>query len=791
MVTMMLAGTLILATPASAAPGDLAAPAYTDGDWWNYTVSGPYQVPTVAGDYDVEFTQAQGWLRFEVDGTTSYLGEVAWVMEVTGNLHLTGTWSGNSESGETSVDARISGREWRAVDDLALVGSSLSYTGRVEIATMSGPEYFDLQIGLTLTMDAPLRMMLFPVPIAQLPKEQHTVVVTNVFTTGDDVITVVEVWDYLASYKGLSDVQGNTITFNNQNRFDVLGNVTVDEEPTPLEGSLYFENQPRKGVTIDLIRHMELLNYYVSQVTGRPDLVVGEDEFNSTDPFPVEGTEINITSTVHNLGTRDVMDVSVELWAAFEDEPPARQNSTRIGSIVGNDRAIVHFNWSAEVVGDWEFYLRVDPANTIAEARENNNEVSMLIVVSPFAPKPNLLVEENAILLDPPSPVHNRTAVKVTVAVSNLGEGTAYNVTLDFFMGRPGAGGQPIAWRETIEVIPVGQKKLASIWWTPEVAGSHEVWVYLDQNNTINETVETDNLGSVPIIVIASPEGGVDLVVVRIKVLDTDGAEKAPYPQGMRVTIQVIIQNVGKEDADRVHLSVYVDEESPNTLLGSHEGSIDAKDDVRWEVKWTVDVTDGTHEILAKVVALGSVEAAPKDNSRTQEFVVGKRVLLPPEPLDITIVPNANMLDPSQKVLVSGKVTIAKNGFEVPGATVSIRFKDQATPMVVTTNELGRYLVELDAPTEPGSHRIIVSAVLGNSEGESTYAITVKELSDVDNGSGSGDDGIDSLYFIISVVIILAIGMPLTYYLLLSKAAINRRIRKVHEEIVEIVEEEE
>jgi len=32
--------------------------------------------------------------------------------------------------------------------------------------------------------------------------------------------------------------------------------------------------------------------------------------------------------------------------------------------------------------------------------------------------------------------------------------------------------------------------------------------------------------------------------------------------------------------------------------------------------------------------------------------------------------------------------------------------------------------------------------------------------------------------------------MPLTYYILVSKAAIRRRVRHVHEEIVEIVEDE-
>jgi hypothetical protein len=37
----------------------------------------------------------------------------------------------------------------------------------------------------------------------------------------------------------------------------------------------------------------------------------------------------------------------------------------------------------------------------------------------------------------------------------------------------------------------------------------------------------------------------------------------------------------------------------------------------------------------------------------------------------------------------------------------------------------------------------------------------------------------------------MAVLMPLTYYILVSRMQIKRRVRHVHEEIVEIVEDEE
>jgi len=632
--------------------------------------------------------------------------------------------------------------------------------------------------------------MLFPVPIAQFPKEEHTVTITRIFTTGTSESTRVEVWDYAATYRGLSDVQGNSITYSGQNKFDVKGNVTVDSIPTAFDGSVYFDGQPRKAVTVDGVRNMEVVNYHISQAIIQPDLVVGEAGFNSTHYYPVEGREINISCIIHNLGVRDVMDVSVELWASRDDEMTVRQNHTRIHSIVSNDKAVVHFNWTADEIGEWEFTLRVDPANTVTEAREDNNDVSMLVTVVPFAPRPNLVLEDDGITLDPPSPVHNRTAVRVSATIANIGDGDAGNVTVDFYLGSPDDGGVPIGWRETIDFIPSGETRSAWINWAADEPGTQEIWLLIDQNNGINETVETDNRGHIPLIVIKSPEGGVDLTVAYIKLLDPNREESTPLPFGMRTNIQVIVTNQGPNNAERVHLSVYVDTEDVEGLIGSKEGRVNINEPQTWELEWVVDMEDGDHEIIAVVYAIGDVETTFKDNTKVQTFTIGPRVIPQPEPLAITVFPDANLLAPGQKVQVSGKVTFEKNGFEVPGATVSVWFNGVNQPEMVTTNELGRYLAELTVPTKPGSYRLVVSANLGNSEGENTFTVTVKADDSNNGGSGSEDDGINMAYFGIALVIILAIGMPLTYYLLLSKSAIDRRVRKVHEEIVEIVDEE-
>ena len=788
-LVMLLCSSLYFTQPTAAAPGDLRAPVYTDGDWWNHTWNGDHFVPAKVADYDIEFTSVQGWLKLTVDGTTSYLGKVAWVMKVTGKARFAGDWSSGTETGTTSLDANVEGIEYRSAEDMALLGSAVSYSGTTEIATLSGPENYDLVIWENRTLDKPLRMLLFPVPIATFPRESHNVTMRSSFEVGTFSTQVVERWSYESTYKGLTDVEGGDVTFINQHTFSIKGNVTVGEKRTPIDLGVYYENTPRRAVTVDQVRGLEVGIYEMSGATGHPDLVVADGEFNVTDYAPTEGSEVNFTVTVHNLGAMEVLVVGVELWAAVDEDRPARQNSTTVPSILPNEKAIVHFNWTAEEVGQWKFFLRVDPTNVITENREDNNEASLMLIVSHDVPMPNLYVVEDGIAMDPPSPVNNRTGIQITITVGNDGEGPASNVSVDLYLGEPGSGGFLIGWRETIDEIPAGESRKAWINWGANVPGNQNLWVYLDSNNTVDETVETDNLASTPIIIVASPHGEVDLVVESIEMVDTNGLEIQPFPRDEQVTVRVTVSNVESNNAPRVHMSVYVDTEDPEGLIGSLEGPIDAKGRVIWEVTWTVDREDGDHEVIATVWALGEVEATYKNNLDTFEFKIGPRSYPDPEPLDITIYPDSTLVGPGTVIQVSGKVTLAKNGFEVPDATVYIQVRGQDDHVEVMTNNLGRYLANVTVPNKVGNYRMEAQVRLGLSEGDNAITITVEQKTTNPN-NGGGEDGFSMSYFIISLIVVLAVLMPLTYYILVSRAAIRLRVRHVHEEIIEIVDDE-
>jgi hypothetical protein len=566
--------------------------------------------------------------------------------------------------------------------------------------------------------------------------------------------------------------------------------VTEGEDQTPVELQVYYEKTPRKTITIDRMRDLEVSTYQVAIAAPHPDLVVADGEFNVTDYEPTSGDEVNFTGTVHNLGNREVLVIVVELWASLDDDRAERKNATTLASIDANEKAVVHFNWSTEEVGLWTFFLRVDPTNTITETREDNNEAELQLVVKHDVPLPNLYVVEEGITMEPPSPVTNRTAITITVIVGNDGVGTATNVTVDLYLGEPGENGTLIGWRDTIDYIPPGETRKAWINWGANAPGNQVIWAYLDANNTIVESVETDNKGSAPLTIVATPSGEVDLVVSAIKIVDVNGLSIPPYPGGEKVTIKVTVSNIEKNKASRVHMSVYVDTEDPQGLVGSYEGSINGRDFTNWEVHWTVDRPNGDHELIVTLVALGDVEADFKDNVDTMMFKVGPRSYPDPEPLDVTIFPDSTVVKPGDVIQVSGKVTLVKNGFEVEGAIVYVTVRGQTDHVEAVTNELGRYLANVTMPNDPGNYRLEAQVRKDLSEGDNAITISVEKQT-TNGPENNGDDGPSITFFIAGLVVLLAVLMPVTYYILVSRAEIRRRIRHVHEEIVVIEEDEE
>jgi hypothetical protein len=115
-------------------------------------------------------------------------------------------------------------------------------------------------------------------------------------------------------------------------------------------------------------------------------------------------------------------------------------------------------------------------------------------------PKPDLTILENDLTLEPGSPGPGQD-VTIRVRVSNLRAMGAQNVRVRFYDGDPDAGGTPIG---TVQVTPDpivgGSFGTASLnWQVPTDGRPHVLYAWVDPDNTIAETDETNNIASYPI----------------------------------------------------------------------------------------------------------------------------------------------------------------------------------------------------------------------------------------------------------------------------------------------------
>jgi probable HAF family extracellular repeat protein len=115
-------------------------------------------------------------------------------------------------------------------------------------------------------------------------------------------------------------------------------------------------------------------------------------------------------------------------------------------------------------------------------------------------PKPDLTILEGDLTLEPGSPGPGQD-VTIRVRVSNLRAMGAQNVRVRFYDGAPNAGGTPIG---TVQVTPDpivgGSFGTASLnWQVPTDGRPHVLYAWVDPDNTIAETDETNNIASYPI----------------------------------------------------------------------------------------------------------------------------------------------------------------------------------------------------------------------------------------------------------------------------------------------------
>ncbi|MCX6651639.1 MAG: hypothetical protein NT131_08325 [Methanomassiliicoccales archaeon] len=311
--------------------------------------------------------------------------------------------------------------------------------------------------------------------------------------------------------------------------------------------------------------------YYPTKIMIRSDAYVRLDISSAKPdidpPFTVStnetlrGSDVSLSTVINNIGVVTAFNILVR----FED------NSTT-GTVLIEDYLVeelaplsnitITVTWTATYpLGLHNLSVTVDPLNQIPELNEDNNANSSLVTVL-GVPDMSITVED--ITIDPAESARDRTS-SITAAVTNLGDFTASAFNVSFYDSVEGFIGTA-----QISNVPTGEKGVASVSWTPTVAGIRTITVNVDEENVIVEGSEANNIATITVDVLDYP----DLVGVSVSFL-INGIAGDEANLNDEVSIVAAVFNNGESAAIGFNVVFWLNGES---IIGSVHVATLAKD---------------------------------------------------------------------------------------------------------------------------------------------------------------------------------------------------------------------
>jgi hypothetical protein len=160
---------------------------------------------------------------------------------------------------------------------------------------------------------------------------------------------------------------------------------------------------------------------------------------------------------------------------------------------------------------------------------------------------PDLAILTSDIVLSNPAPVDS-DMVTISATVRNLGVQDAESILVQVFDGHPDLAGIQIGTDVIISTLaPGGDSTIQVEWNTLNLAGDHDIYVFVDPLNEIREPDKLNNVAKKPVHVYFPP----DLIIYNIEF-------DPPEPDTTdTVIIRTVVKNVGEVTATNVSLQVW------------------------------------------------------------------------------------------------------------------------------------------------------------------------------------------------------------------------------------------
>ncbi len=509
---------------------------------------------------------------------------------------------------------------------------------------------------------------------------------------------------------------GETVTVSTTWTASTLGLRTISVAVDPFNRISEFDNSNNGNST---------------QVTvhGIPDLYVAAGDVVVNPASPVRGQTTTIEATVHNSGDVSASAVRVSFYAT---QPSGGVRTLLADAIINSidvgDYGEASISWTPSIAGAYTLEVVIDRLGTITEISETNNTYSYQQHVLNYAD-----LRVSYINFDPASPVNVGDDVSIEAAIKNVGDITASNVRVYFYIG---SSSGTLVDSKTISTIAAGQTIMVTGQWTSNItSGLGSVTV------PVTVVVNPDEAGRTTEVDYDNNQASVDLVVndqraditfnddleVTLGDIDVDHAS-----QGETVYVNVTARNIGNTAASAVEFNFYVLNETGNpTLFATVIKDVGVGKQVLVNTTWQILRNMGNYTILVTANEDGLVEESDATNNEVSKAFV---IDAPYIKIEMNSL-EGKSFSPGQTILVTGTVTNYNTSLPIGLAKVSAYLVKNGQRVgqlfPAETSSLGIYTIPLYIPDgSSGNYEVHTEVTIGDKTTSTFKNVSIKSVAE-------------------------------------------------------------
>ena len=401
----------------------------------------------------------------------------------------------------------------------------------------------------------------------------------NTFAIGDNITinaTIKNIGVLKAESIRVHFYNGNPATGGTLIENKIINSILAGENKTIFTNLTITNANHEIFVKIDPLNNIpeinETNNIASKSLSVLPDLTLYNADITFSNDNPFVGDNISINATIHNIGNLLASNITVYFYEGNPDDNGTLIGNTTLNSVIPEGIGTASIIWTAHE-GNHNIFVVIDPLDSVMEINESNNEAVNYIKILP-----DLTLDAIDIIFSDDRPKVGDN-INITAAIHNAGTVDASTVNVLFYDGNPIRSGTLIG-NKTINTVTANSKTNVSITFNA-TSGNHEIYIYIDKQNKINERNEFNNIALNQLIVSLKPD---------LSLTSSDVHYDLPLV-GKNITINATIHNIGYTDVNNTKIALIIN----NTTINSTTVNIPANSQANVTFNWTA--IQGIHDL--------------------------------------------------------------------------------------------------------------------------------------------------------------------------------------------------